>query len=585
MLEMMSEIYRKSDNLANCATFCHLTKGFLYRGFPTLRSFACVLWLTVCFLVTSNKDVEATPPFGNLQVGTANGPAGRTNIQILADFEDGVLHTKRNPHPGGYYFAQNSHFIPAIVKGGPQGSQKALRLRQITGSYKDHSEWKYVQLFWTGPRQAYVQEARRANSMSFFIRGFDALEGDRRQNFVLGGYNRQNTPRYLAANDFESHNMHSYFQTIIDWGGTPGVWREIIYRGNPPTQRHEQHAGGYEMFLDHAEMWPDLTRFYFQFDAGTPFVSAGEVWLDNIQFFYENPFLAAFPHVSLRRARAGQSVTHPIVIWNTHPTATRNFDIRSAGWRGNATGQELRLTTAVGQVVAETGPLDPGQGYAFQVSFRVAEDQPLGSELILLLSTSEQADTVPNHYPYQQSLPIKNVTANRYDLPGVGIVLKTLVSSESTTSAALPPPAVSHLQVEHSGESWVDLTWASPARTTDAQELSADPALMAYAIRYSKAPIVDEESWQAAVPVESVPPVFGARMTQRYTIRGLNPNSQYVAAIRTYNEGGEASTITGLRVTTTLEQAFPKRWDVASEKALSCTFCLQNVYEILDWFQ
>ena len=239
------------------------------RQLPTLLSFTCVVWLTVCFLAIP-KDVEATSPFENLQVGTASGPAGRTNIQTLADFEDGVLHTKRNPNPGGYYFAQNPNFIYAILKGGPQGSQKALRLRQITGSYKDYSEWKYAQLFWTGPRQAYVQEARRANSMGFFVRGFDALEGDRRQNFVLGGYNI--------------------------------------------TQRHEQHAGGYEMFLDHAEMWPELTRFYFQFDAGTPFVNAGEVWLDNIQFFYENPFVAAFPHVSLRTAQAGQSVIHPIVV-------------------------------------------------------------------------------------------------------------------------------------------------------------------------------------------------------------------------------------------------------------------------------
>ena len=580
MLDMpgiMSKIYHNRDNFVDSAIFCHLMRVVLRREFPTLCYFVCVLWLTACFLGIP-KDVEAVSPFDNLQVGTANGPAGRTNIQILADFEDGVLHTKRNPNPAGYYFAQNSHFIPAIVKGGPQGSQKALRLRQITGSYKDYSEWKYAQLFWTGPRQAYVQEARRANSMSFSVRGFDALEGDRRQNFVLGGYNRQDTPRYLNANDFESHNMHSYFQTIIDWGGTPGAWREIVYRGNPITQRYEQHAGGYEMFLDHAQMWPGLTRFYFQFDAGTPFVDAGEVWLDNIQFFYENPFLAAFPHVSLRTAQAGQSVIHPIVVWNTHPTASRNFHIQSAGWRGNDAGKELSLTT-------ETGSLGPGQGFAFQVSFRVPEKQSLGSELILLLSVSENAAAVPNHYPYQQLPAIKNVIASRYDLPGVGIVLKTLMSSESTQSSALPPPGVSRLQAEQTGESWVDLTWASPAQTTDAQELSADPALMAYAIRYSHAPVIDEESWQAAVPVESVPPVFGAGMAQRYTIRGLNPDSQYAAAIRTYDESGEVSTITELRFTTIMDKALLEALRAAPREAPSCIFCLQKVYEVLDWLQ
>jgi hypothetical protein len=276
-----------------------------------------------------------------------------------------------------------------------------------------------------------------------------------------------------------------------------------------------------------------------------------------------------------------------IVVWNTHPTASRNFHIRSAGWRGNDAGEELSLTTAAGQAVEEAGPLGPGQGFAFQVSFCVPQnqqDQPPGSELILLLSVSEHADTVPDHYPYQQLPVIKNVIASRYDLPGVGIVLKTLVSSESTQSSALPPPAVSRLQAEHNGESWVDLTWPSPARTTDAQELSADPAFMAYAIRYSNVPIADEESWQAAVPVESVPPVFGAGMTQRYTIRGLNPNSPYFAAIRTYNESGDGSPITGLSFTTAAFSSAGQSGRVRSmeskKAAESCTFCLQKVQEM-----
>ena len=85
-------------------------------------------------------------------MGTADGPVGRTNIQTLTDFEDGVLHTERNPTAEGYYFSDSPHFDLALVDGGPQGSQTALQIHQKTGAYQDYGEWKYVQLWWVGPR-------------------------------------------------------------------------------------------------------------------------------------------------------------------------------------------------------------------------------------------------------------------------------------------------------------------------------------------------------------------------------------------------------------------------------------------------
>ena len=537
--------------------------------FTTYRS-RLSLFLATCVFVSGISlvlwpSLAQASAFENVTVGTADGPVGRTNIQTLADFEDGILHNAQNPTAEGYYFSEDAHFDVSLVDGGPDGSQKALRMHQKTGPYEDNGEWKYLQMWWVGPRtglDAYVKESRRANSMSFAVKGFDAIVGSPRQNFVLGGYAKQKTPQYLQLNEPESHNMHNYYQTVIDWGGPSGTWREVLYRANPITQRNEQHSGGYELFLDHAELWPDQTRFYFQFDTGTPDVGPGDVYLDNIRFFYENPFLAAFPHVGVRRARAGQTVTHRVVVWNTHPNMERNFHIRLAGWRqtGRGGGAEWAANDAVivdsaGQSIDRTGPLLPGQGFVFHVTFTVptqdrnGQNQVEGNEGTLLLSVYQDPEEVPNQHSHQQPPSIKNVTENRYDLPGVGIVLKTLVAANPSPTGL--PAAVSEIQAAANGDSWVDLEWASPAKSGNTQQLSTDPAAMAYAIRYSTRPITDEESWQAAVPVESIPPMFGPGLTQRYTIRGLGVAQQYYAAVRAYNEDGVASAIQSVSFTTT----------------------------------
>ena len=253
--------------------------------------------------------------------------------------------------------------------------------------------------------------------MSFDVKGFDAIVGSRRQNFVLGGYAKQKSPQYIRLNELESHNMHNYFQTIIDWGSPNGTWREILYRSNPITQRSEQHSGGYDLFLDHAELWPDQTRFYFQFDTGTPDVGPGDVFLDNIRFFYENPFMAAFPHVGVQRAHAGQHVTQRVVVWNTHANLTRNLYIRFAGWQQDQSDQiggrgtdwwadDVTITNPAGEPITETGPLAAGQGFVLHVTFTVptqdnhGQAQVDGNTGVLLLSVYQDPKEVPNRYPY-----------------------------------------------------------------------------------------------------------------------------------------------------------------------------------------
>jgi hypothetical protein len=141
----------------------------------------------------------------------------------------------------------------------------------------------------------------------------------------------------------------------------------------------------------------------------------------------------------------------------------------------------------------------------------------------------------------------RNLTT-RMDLPGVGFMFKTIV--DTNPSPPGPPPAVSGLQVTGVGGSWADLAWTSPAAAQFDDEVANDSAVMAYAIRYSQTPIMDEAAWEQAVPVETVVPVFGPGIAQQYATKGLKFNTQYYAAVRTYNEDGVGSAIASVAITT-----------------------------------
>ena len=503
-------------------------------------------------------------PSQNLQVGVAQGPTGRTNIQTLANFEDGILYTSSNPNAEGYGFAKDSNFTISLANCGPGNSTKCLRVHNANGYYPVSWKYKHSQLWWSGPRQglnAYNKQSIRANSHSVQIKGFDELSGaSNLMNLEMGTYHKRYTPSQIATNNPESDNMHAYFQTKVDWGGAyssgGGPWREIVWRANPTAQRSSGlHEGGYELFAGYAGFWPDFTRFYYQFLYSGAFNQPADVFIDNLIWFYENPFMAGFPHATVQHGVAGQPVTFDAILWNTHPTKSRNFHIQCSGWDNHGvSGWSERWScggvsimgnsgnSVSGRSILETGQIPPGSGFAFQITVNLPNDAPINDWRRLIVNAYEDPANVPNTFSYQQpAINYGNVTANRYDLPGIGYSFK-VVSTANPVSIGNPTP-LNNLQVTGTGGSWADLSWLSPATAQLSDETTNDPAAATYAIRYSEHPISDDSTWDTAIPVESVPPIFGSGIPQRYSLKGLKANTQYYAAVRVYNENGVASSI------------------------------------------
>ena len=508
--------------------------------------------------------LAAAGPFENLAVGTADGPDGPTNVQVMADFEDGILRGKASPAPDGFHFmaypAGSSEL--SVVDGGPAGSTKCLKVRQLK-VYSGRAAATFANFYYLGPAAGFISEARRANTHSFWVRGFDALKGTRMGNFDIGGFNRQRSPMWKKRGRKESHNMHMYWDMKIDWGGSPGKWRRVEIQGNPTHQRSNKYLGGYEPFLDHAEIWPEQTRLYYNFLAGRAKLMPDKAaYMDGFTWYYRNPKLAAFPQVLTRRGTPGEPIVQPVVVWNTHATKTRSFLVAIDGWRSTGGvdwwpgygSSGAALTDAAGKPVTRTGPLRPGRGMVFYVRYKLpertrgGEPLPAGGRGVLMLSIWQDPKEVPDPQPYLVVNPYLKKIRTRWDMPGIGLVLTTVATAKPAPPAE--PPPVAKLRVAAVGGSWAELAWASPAKARFADEAANDPAAAVYAVRYSRKPIKSEADWNAAVPVESVPPVLGGGIAQQYSLRGLSLATTYHAAVRSYNESGAGSALSSVTFTT-----------------------------------
>ncbi len=517
----------------------------------------------IALLAGPTWEMANASPIQNINVGTANGPPGRTNIQTLADFENHVLHSSTNPTPEGFGFKDtDSNYQISLQNCGPGSSTKCLRIRNPNGYYKNSAAFNHSQIWWAGPRKgesAFMKETQRANSHSLWVKGFDELKGHKSEvNFDLGMYNKRRTPSIMANNNPESDNMHGYFKGHVkDWGGAHpgGVWREILVRSNPNSQRSNKFSYlGYDAFNGYSNFWQDFTRFYYVFSYNQEFNVSADVFLDNILYFYENPFMAGFPNSMVKHGVKGQTVTFDAIVWNTHPTDTRTFLIRCGGWNNSQGTSWSKYAcggisaigntgwfSVTGRSPLSTGKLAPGEGFVFHVTAEIPATAPTGGWGRINYSVNEDPSDVPNPQPYFESRSNVNITDSRYDLPGIGYSFKVIAA----TSVGIPgsPPPVTNFNVTSAGGSWADLTWVSSAKSQSTDETTNDPTTAAYAIRYSNLPITNEASWRTAVPVESVSPVFGPNIPQRYSIRGLRKNTQYYAAIRVYNENGIGSPI------------------------------------------
>ena len=215
----------------------------------------------------------------------------------------------------------------------------------------------------------------------------------------------------------------------------------------------------------------------------------------------------------------------------------------------------MTITDAQGRAIDETGPLSPGSGFLIRASLTVPPEdhrghqpQP-GEKAVMLLSVFQDPREVPDPTPHMTMNTYFTDIRPRYDMPGVGFALKTIVS-DSSQGVVPSPPAVNDLKVVETGGSWVDLTWTSVATHALGDETGDDRSAMAYALRYSHSPITDESSWSSAVSVESVPAVLGPGNLQQYSLKGLNFETSYYTAIRAYNEDYIAGEIESVSFTT-----------------------------------
>lgn len=527
-----------------------------------------------------------TDPTQNTTVGTARGPEGRTNIQTSADFENHPLYTTTSTDEQGYGFgltglpenaiAADFHTM-SLAQCGPEGSTTCLEIDQYGGPYhgpRAGGTERFFYLNWYSKyrkgENGYISQARRANNHSFWIRGYDEINTDPSHfNLDVSGHAKRRTPSTLVSNAKETDNMHNYYQGVLDWGGSQaaggGAWREIVFGEYFQHQRSEIHKAGYHAFLDRGYLWPDHTRLAYSVHASEPDAPLGKVYLDNFTWFYQNPFLSGFPQQSTQRTLLGEASEHELIIWNTHPTKTRSFILAPSGHFRTSTyasdtinwyHAEMDVVDASGVSIRETGPLAPGEGYVFYVRQQLppvnVHGNPISEDVMAmaLVSAFEDPTQVADPMPYLRVNAGKVMEGNdRFDVPGVGFVLKTYFSNATSTDAG-PAPALSGFQVNARGGSWADLSWLSPAVSQDDNERSTGPAAMAYAVRYSLQPIVNEADWEAATPVEGAPPVFGPGIPQHYALAGLNTNTTYHVAARVYNEAHQGGPIATLSFTT-----------------------------------
>jgi hypothetical protein len=459
--------------------------------------------------------------FENLTAGTSCGPEGRTNIRGF-DFEDGLL--PLSEEAGALFVVSPRHEL-SLTRGGAGGSAFCLSLSAKEGSHEEDASRQGLRLDLEHPAAAGASPAARANSHAIKVKAFAALEGEGSAGLVIGSSSK-------TENGAPGDAFHSLFESRIECDGS---WRELLVRSNRSRDAKDTgQLAGPEPFLDGFELWPESGAAYWELVAGDPEGAPREVHIDDILWFYENPFLAAFPHHATRWAEPGGVAEHPVVVWNTHPRRTRSFALHAAGGLppGFDWASEAAVVNAAGEPARGTGPLAPGQGFAFFVRVPVPEALPdgsahaEGSACRVLVSVFEEAAELDGGERGRLASSAH----------GIGIVLETLVTASLANHPVFEPPPIGNFRTTAVGGSWADLAWTAPA--------AGSP--IAYAIRVGTTPILDEAAWQAAVPLESIPGAGKAGAARTYTLKGLRFDTHYHAAIRCFNENGAGSALAGV---------------------------------------
>ena len=489
---------------------------------------------------SSEKETQTVqglgPAFRNERVGTAGGPVGATGRTTVADFEDGALPTLDEPTAVGSFVEQSRDTELRIAPGGPGSSTRCLEIEQRRGSYAEDGLAKFASLTWMLPDEQ--DPGRHANVLQFWIRGERDSQGRAPETIQMGARS------YLGDGTPDSdRSVRTVFEKSVEFASEE--WSSIAVRIDSSLQTQAARSGGYDLALQRPSILPNSDAVYWQLLAGENSVRTSSVFLDELEWFYANPKIATHPHVSVRWAEADETVRHPVMVWNTHPTRTRNLQIRGRGWRRSLgadwKGNDTRVLDSNLREVSETGPLAPSAAFLLWVELGVPETNFVGTPIAEGAESVYQIDVFEDENDIVEAAVRE--AGNAAMIGGderlsssqrVSAVIRTLFTSDKSRHPEASARPVNDLEVADRGSSWAELRWTSP--------LSGDSTL-SYALRYSTEPITDETSWNSATPVEGLPPLFDAGDLQHYSLRGLNPNAGYHVGLRTYDADGNGSSV------------------------------------------
>ncbi len=118
--------------------------------------------------------------------------------------------------------------------------------------------------------------------------------------------------------------------------------------------------------------------------------------------------------------------------------------------------------------------------------------------------------------------------------------------AEVTTADLTPPARVTDLFVRRRELRGFQVSYTAPGDDGIIGQAAS------YDLRYSSAPILDEESWSEAIPVEVPPPPLEGGHSVVASIEGFSPRTVYYLAFRARDEAGNQAALSNLVQTRTL---------------------------------
>lgn len=169
----------------------------------------------------------------------------------------------------------------------------------------------------------------------------------------------------------------------------------------------------------------------------------------------------------------------------------------------------------------------------------------------------EQASVVAG-----EPLPAAAGTRQEYTITGLQqdttyyLALRTTDDAKNTSelsniavvksSDAVAPAAIQDLRISKAGNDWVELSWTASGDDGNSGRATS------YSLRYAATPEALQE-WDTAYEVMDVPAPKNPGSQEKFTVKGLRPNTAYYLAIRAVDNGGNIGALSNVAETLTAD--------------------------------